>query len=401
VLKKGIVVICLLLLSAGLFAQSYLNFVENKGQWDASIKFKSEMPGGAIVLKNTGYRVLQYNADDYDQLTETLHSLKGRDKHADKINGNESDKSVIHGDVGAELNLRSHTYEVKFLNANPNPVIVPDKVQNNYNNYILGNDPSKWASNCKIYQAITYKNVYPTIDIRFYTSNATLKYDVIVHPGGDPSKVILYFDGVDGLKVKDESLQIKTSVGTIQEMAPYTYALNKDQRNDVACSYEVRGNFVQFKLNSAYDKSSTLVIDPSVIFISYTGSTADNWGFTATYDGAGNFYAGGVVFNDIFDRKLDAIERPERALPSGRIGLTTAITGAVLLLGIGLGLAFYQSRLSGFIAGFIVILVLLYDWKSKHNGFFGPFNMGMCRAFNLMLGMLMKFIKCCAISMSL
>jgi 4-hydroxybenzoate polyprenyltransferase len=98
-------------------------------------------------------------------------------------------------------------------------------------------------------------------------------------------------------------------------------------------------------------------------------------------------YAGGVVFNDIFDRKLDAIERPERALPSGRIGLTTAITGAVLLLGIGLGLAFYQSRLSGFIAGFIVILVLLYDWKSKHNGFFGPFNMGMCRAFNLMLGM--------------
>jgi gliding motility-associated-like protein len=308
VLKKGIVFTYLLLLSAGLFAQSYLNFVENKGQWDASIKFKSEMPGGAIVLKNAGYRVMQYNVQDYDQLTETLHSLKGRDKHADKINGNESDKSVIHGDVGAELNLRSHTYEVKFLNANPNPVIVPDKVQNNYNNYILGNDPSKWASNCKIYQAITYKNVYPNIDIRFYTSNATLKYDVIVHPGGDPSKVILYFDGVDGLKVKDESLQIKTSVGTIQEMAPYTYALNKDQRNDVACSYEVRGNFVQFKLNSAYDKSSTLVIDPSVIFISYTGSTADNWGFTATYDGAGNFYAGGVVFGDGFPASNGAFQ---------------------------------------------------------------------------------------------
>jgi 4-hydroxybenzoate polyprenyltransferase len=98
-------------------------------------------------------------------------------------------------------------------------------------------------------------------------------------------------------------------------------------------------------------------------------------------------YAGGVVFNDIFDRDLDAIERPERALPSGRIQLFTAIIGAVILLGLGLVLAFYQSRLSGFIAGFIVILVLLYDWKSKHHGFFGPFNMGMCRAFNLMLGM--------------
>jgi hypothetical protein len=288
------------MLGAGLNAQSYLNFVENKGQWDQSIRFKSEMPGGAIVLKNTGYRVLQYNVQDYDELAETLHSLKGKDKHADKAIGNDLDKPVINGDIGADLNLRSHTYEVKFLNGNPNPTIVPDKVQPNYNNYIVGNDPSKWASNCKIYQAVTYKNVYPNIDIRFYTSNATLKYDVIVHPGGDPSKVILYFDGVDGLKIKDESLQINTSVGTIQEMAPYTYSLSNNQRTDISCNYELKGNFVQFKLNAAYDKSATLVIDPSIIFISYTGSTADNWGFTATYDGAGNFYAGGIVFGDGF-----------------------------------------------------------------------------------------------------
>ena len=119
---------------------------------------------------------------------------------------------------------------------------------------------------------------------------------MIVHPGGDPSKVILYFDGAEGLKIKDESLQIKTSVGIIQEMAPYTYSLNKNERTDIACSYDVKGNFVQFKLNAVYDKAATLVIDPSIIFISYTGSTADNWGFTATYDGAGNFYAGGIVF---------------------------------------------------------------------------------------------------------
>lgn len=98
-------------------------------------------------------------------------------------------------------------------------------------------------------------------------------------------------------------------------------------------------------------------------------------------------YAGGVVFNDIFDRKLDAIERPERALPSGRIGITEAILGGILLLTTGIVLAFLQSRLSGILASFIVILVLLYDWKSKQNGFLGPLNMGLCRAFNLFLGM--------------
>jgi gliding motility-associated-like protein len=296
VLKRLIFLFTIIFISNLAIAQKYLDFVENKGQWDESIKYKSEIAGGTIFLKSTGYRVMQYNVDDYHQLSELLHSHNKKDDHSIIESADGSKKKIPMGDVGAELNIRSHSYEVKFLNANSNPTIVPDKALASYNNYILGNDPSKWTSNCKVYNAVTYKNVYPNIDVRFYTSNETLKYDIIVHPGGDPNKVILYFDGVDGLKVKDEVLQIKTSVGTINELAPYSYSLNNNERTEIACGYEVKGNFVQFKLNSDYNKSATLVIDPSVIFISYTGSVPDNWGFTATYDGSGNFYAGGIVF---------------------------------------------------------------------------------------------------------
>ena len=197
--KRVIFLFIIIFISNWAFTQKYLDFVENKGQWDESIKYKSEIAGGAIALKNTGYRVMQYNVDDYAQLTERLHSHGGKTSHSKNESTNGSDKKIQIGDVGTEFNLRSHTYEVKFLNGNPNPTIVPDKALANYNNYILGNDPTKWASNCKVYQAVTYKNVYPNIDIRFYTSNETLKYDIIVHPGGDPNKVILYFDGADGL----------------------------------------------------------------------------------------------------------------------------------------------------------------------------------------------------------
>jgi hypothetical protein len=98
-------------------------------------------------------------------------------------------------------------------------------------------------------------------------------------------------------------------------------------------------------------------------------------------------YAGGVVFNDVFDHELDSIERPERALPSGRIKRSEAITGGILLLSLGIFLAFWQSRLSGFVAIFITTLALFYDWKGKHMRIFGPINMGLCRAFNLLLGM--------------
>lgn len=98
-------------------------------------------------------------------------------------------------------------------------------------------------------------------------------------------------------------------------------------------------------------------------------------------------YAGGVVFNDVFDRALDSIERPERALPSGRISLQAAVAGGLFLLVLGILLAFKQSLLSGYVAVIITLLAIFYDWKGKHMTYFGPINMGLCRAFNLLLGM--------------
>lgn len=98
-------------------------------------------------------------------------------------------------------------------------------------------------------------------------------------------------------------------------------------------------------------------------------------------------YAGGVVFNDVFDRELDSLERPERALPSGRISLQAAVIGGLILLFLGIFLAFKQSLLSGYVAIIITLLALFYDWKGKHMTYFGLINMGLCRAFNLLLGM--------------
>lgn len=98
-------------------------------------------------------------------------------------------------------------------------------------------------------------------------------------------------------------------------------------------------------------------------------------------------YAGGIVFNDVFDAELDAIERPERAIPSGKISKQTAtIFGTVLLL-IGILAASWYSVESGIFALVIALLALLYDKFGKHHSFFGPINMGLCRGVNILLGM--------------
>ena len=130
-----------------------------------------------------------------------------------------------------KLTVRSHAYNVDFVGASPNMQVVPDKPLPTYNNYFIGNDPSKWASECRIYQAITLKNVYPNVDVRYYTDNGMLKYDIIAKPGADISKIALKYDGVDKLQVKNKELVVSTSVGELRESYPYTYQSECKRKN--------------------------------------------------------------------------------------------------------------------------------------------------------------------------
>lgn len=98
-------------------------------------------------------------------------------------------------------------------------------------------------------------------------------------------------------------------------------------------------------------------------------------------------YAGGVVLNDVFDAKLDGVERPERPIPSGVVSIKEAATlGAILML-LGCALAFMVSNTSGYIAGILAASIYIYDAIAKQHSFFGPFVMGICRGLNLLLGL--------------
>lgn len=98
-------------------------------------------------------------------------------------------------------------------------------------------------------------------------------------------------------------------------------------------------------------------------------------------------YAGGVVFNDVFDSALDAVERPERPIPSGRASRKgAALFGLALMLG-GIGFAAAVGWPSAMLALSIAALAILYDARAKHHTFAGPLCMGLCRGLNLLLGM--------------
>jgi 4-hydroxybenzoate polyprenyltransferase len=97
-------------------------------------------------------------------------------------------------------------------------------------------------------------------------------------------------------------------------------------------------------------------------------------------------YSGGIIFNDVFDAGLDAIERPERPIPSGMVSVESATAFGILFFSIGVGAAALFQPLSFQIAMLIVLACLSYNRWAKHYTIWGPLNMGLCRGLNLMLG---------------
>ncbi len=97
-------------------------------------------------------------------------------------------------------------------------------------------------------------------------------------------------------------------------------------------------------------------------------------------------YAAGVVLNDVFDFKLDKVERPERPIPSGLVSVRSAAVFGGVLMNLGVLFSFLVGSVSGMVAVTLGLSILLYDAFGKHHSFFGPLNMGICRGLNLLLG---------------
>ena len=289
--KYCILLIILLTGTLRLTAQSYLEFVENKGQWESAVKFKGNLAdNGSFYLEQNGFKVLLHHPTDLQRIFESHDHTGVRRPDRGPV-------GVLEQQNNNDGLLRSHAYQMKFVGANENAQIIPDKGIATTNNYFLGNDPTKWATDCRVFQAVTYKNIYPNIDARYYIENKRLKYDLIVHPGGDVSKIAMSYAGVDKLSVKNGELIIKTSVGEQKELAPYSYQFTNNTKVSVDCKFQVTGNIVKFSIKD-YDKNSVLVIDPTLIFSTFTFSVTANWGFTATPGPDGSFFAGGIAFGD-------------------------------------------------------------------------------------------------------
>lgn len=253
-----------------------VRFVRNDGQWDATIHYKADLPGGFLYLQNNALHYTFYD-------TKAVAGL-----HAAKENT---------ANTRTASSLSAHGVSVTFEGANQHPQIIVSQEVSEKRNYYVGNDPTHWASNVPAFGEITYKNLYPNIDLRLYTYGNSLKYEFLVAAGADPSLIRIRYKGANGIAIEKGNLLISTSVSTIKELQPYSFQTTGTKSNEVASNFRITDGIVSFDFPNGLSPTLPLVIDPVLIFSSFSGSYADNWGHTATYDDEGNLLSGGSVFD--------------------------------------------------------------------------------------------------------
>jgi len=289
----------LMLVFLGTITSSFgggMYFIQNKGQWSADILFRAEIPGGFLFLKNKSFVYVLHDA-------AKLSALHG------KTPSQPSSPNAKFSPPIVPL-INAHGVEVQFENSDAKIKHTQKHQVKSRFNYFLGNDQSKWAGDVAAFEEVVYENIYKGIDLRVYTYDSKLKYEFIVHPHSDASQIKLKYEGATDVSINEAGQTIvKTSVGQFKEAQPYSYQMIHGKTQEVNTKILLsENNRVQFFLPKDYTHSEILTIDPELIFSTFSGSTADNWGHTATYDAEGNLYSGGTVFGVGFPATVGAFQ---------------------------------------------------------------------------------------------
>jgi hypothetical protein len=274
-----------------------LEFVPNKGQWPSAVRYAGAVPGGHLYLEANGlhYVLMQPIEHPHGAVTGTTKPIASAAGQRTAV--------ALPPVPNADSLVRGHQVRVRFVGADATTPLTPTEATGQVRNYLHGSDPTKWAKAVPSYRQVRYQEPWPGIGARFYeNSKQQLEYDFELAAGANPQAVKLKYEGATQLSVgHDGRLHVGTSVGELTELAPQAYQTDPStgQHQAVACHYRLHtaDSTVTFELGR-YDHNRPLVIDPTVIFSTYSGARGSNWGFTATYDAAGNMYSGGIVLDD-------------------------------------------------------------------------------------------------------
>ena len=265
--------------------QVSVNFTENKGQvHDQFYKSRPDIlfggTDGRMVfhLKNNGISYQMYRVDSW-KINPMINKVK-------KIMTGEDSKSPDQTTI--------YRMDINWLNANPSAEISHGEAYAGYTNYYQDNCPAG-VKNVHTYADVTYRNLYPGIDLKWYQNEGHLKYDYIVSAGADYKKIRLEIKGAEHIHLsKDGQLILKTPLGEISEQAPIVTQGNKILPSKWVLEVGIDGitTIVSFQIENI-NRAEAFTIDPLVrVWGTYYGGNGDEYASGATLPGGDNYLSG-------------------------------------------------------------------------------------------------------------
>ncbi len=254
-------------------------FIENKGQLSQVdgtsadyVSFYYQRNNANIYLLREGGIAYQFQRTHYPDEYEAL--LKQGIKYGD-------------GFFEARERIRVETFRMDMilLGSNPNARIESEGESPDFINYF--NEEQIKAYH---FQRVRYKDVYPNIDWEIYIQeNGDIKYDFIVHPGGNPNQIQLSFSNHDSLYLDNHGNLVHTNrLGYFIEDAPISF-----QGSDlITTMFVLENDILSFKVEE-YDSSKKLVIDPQRIWGTYYGGVEEEIAYSTSVDSENNVYLAG------------------------------------------------------------------------------------------------------------
>ncbi len=252
-------------------------FYPNKGQWNQEVLYKTPLGVGDFFIDKQGFT--------YSLLDKSPIEHHEEDSHK-RLKNNANEK------------IRYDVVKASFIGANLEQHQSSSK-SSHYHNYILGDDSTTWKGNVFGFKKVEVTSIYENITMLVEATENALEYSFIVEQNQDPSIIKMKIEGSQKNYIdNDGNLHIKTRFGDILNKKPKAWIIDEISGNKkpIAIEFELSNAILSYKIKDKYDSNQRLYIDPEIIFSSFTGSVADNRGFTATPDQNGDLIAGGVAF---------------------------------------------------------------------------------------------------------
>jgi hypothetical protein len=172
--------LCTLVCSVGIIQGA---FEENRGQADATVQFLAKTTQGQVFFTR--------------------------------------DSFIVDGPGGAAVTFR-------FEGTQGTPAWTPAEPTGAKTSYFIGRDRSKWVSNAPSYNNMLRRGLYPGIDASFYTTAASLEYDLVLAPHADPRNIRIRVSGARTLSIDPHGdLVAKTARGEVRQRKPVIYQMEQ------------------------------------------------------------------------------------------------------------------------------------------------------------------------------